>query len=66
MVSRTAQPVPAELQEKFDEADAKLFQNVRAVFGGRMKHAVSGAAPIAPRSSSSSTAAACRCSRATA
>ena len=42
------QPVPPELQAKFDEADAKLFQNVRAVFGGRIQHAVSGAAPIAP------------------
>jgi long-chain acyl-CoA synthetase len=41
-------PVPPELQAKFDEADAKLFANVRAVFGGRLQHAVSGAAPIAP------------------
>ena len=42
------QPVPPELQAKFDEADEQLFQNVRAVFGGRIQHAVSGAAPIAP------------------
>src|SRR3954467_11964151 len=41
------EPVPAELQEKFDRADEQLFKNVRAVFGGRVKHAVSGAAPIA-------------------
>jgi long-chain acyl-CoA synthetase len=41
------QPVPPELQEKFDAADEQLFKNVRAVFGGRVKHAVSGAAPIA-------------------
>src|SRR3954454_3379858 len=41
------EPVPAELQEKFDQADEQLFKNVRAVFGGRVKHAVSGAAPIA-------------------
>ncbi len=41
------QPVPAELQEKFDQADEQLFKNVRAVFGGRVQHAVSGAAPIA-------------------
>jgi long-chain acyl-CoA synthetase len=42
------QPVPPELQEKFDKADEALFKNVRAVFGGRVQHAVSGAAPIAP------------------
>src|SRR3954465_3655474 len=40
-------PVPPELQEKFEQADEQLFKNVRAVFGGRVKHAVSGAAPIA-------------------
>jgi long-chain acyl-CoA synthetase len=39
--------VPAELQEQFDEADEKLFKNVRAIFGGRVRHATSGAAPIA-------------------
>src|SRR3954453_16521142 len=41
------EPVPPELQEKFEQADEQLFKNVRAVFGGRVKHAVSGAAPIA-------------------
>jgi long-chain acyl-CoA synthetase len=41
------EPVPPELQEKFDQADEQLFKNVRAVFGGRVRHAVSGAAPIA-------------------
>jgi long-chain acyl-CoA synthetase len=40
-------PIPAELQEPFAEADEKLFKNVRAVFGGRVRHATSGAAPIA-------------------
>jgi long-chain acyl-CoA synthetase len=40
-------PVPPELQEKFDQADESLFKNVRSVFGGRLEHAVSGAAPIA-------------------
>jgi long-chain acyl-CoA synthetase len=39
--------VPAELQRQFDEADEKLFKNVRAIFGGRVRHATSGAAPIA-------------------
>jgi long-chain acyl-CoA synthetase len=41
------EPVPEEMQKSFDEADEQLFQNVRAVFGGRVRHATSGAAPIA-------------------
>jgi long-chain acyl-CoA synthetase len=41
------EPVPEELQEPFDEADERLFQHVRAIFGGRVRHATSGAAPIA-------------------
>jgi len=40
--------VPAELQTAFDQADQALFQNVRNLFGGRIKQAVTGAAPIAP------------------
>jgi long-chain acyl-CoA synthetase len=39
--------VPAELQTEFDEADERLFKNVRAIFGGKVRHATSGAAPIA-------------------
>ena len=39
--------VPPELQEAFDKADAALFQNVRNIFGGNIKQAVTGAAPIA-------------------
>jgi long-chain acyl-CoA synthetase len=39
--------VPAELQAAFDQADAELFANVRAIFGGNLKQATSGAAPIA-------------------
>jgi long-chain acyl-CoA synthetase len=39
--------VPAELQQAFDQADQALFQNVRNLFGGRIKQAVTGAAPIA-------------------
>jgi long-chain acyl-CoA synthetase len=39
--------VPGELLEPFEEADEKLFKNVRAIFGGNVRHAVSGAAPIA-------------------
>jgi long-chain acyl-CoA synthetase len=41
------QPVPEEMQRQFDEADEQLFKNVRAIFGGNVRHATSGAAPIA-------------------
>jgi len=40
-------PVPEELKAPFAEAEEKLFRNVRAVFGGEMRQAVTGAAPIA-------------------
>jgi long-chain acyl-CoA synthetase len=39
--------IPAELQGPFEEAEEKLFKNVRAVFGGNVRRATSGAAPIA-------------------
>jgi long-chain acyl-CoA synthetase len=39
--------VPPELQAPFEEAEEKLFKNVRAIFGGRVQRATSGAAPIA-------------------
>ncbi len=39
--------IPAELKAPFEEADEKLFKNVRALFGGSVRHATSGAAPIA-------------------
>jgi long-chain acyl-CoA synthetase len=39
--------VPAELMKPFEEADEQLFKNVRAIFGGNVRHAVTGAAPIA-------------------
>jgi long-chain acyl-CoA synthetase len=41
-------PVPANLQSAYDQFDATLFSNVRNAFGGRVRRAVSGAAPIAP------------------
>jgi long-chain acyl-CoA synthetase len=43
----TGQAVPAELQAAFDQFDEKLFVNVRAAFGGNLREAVTGAAPIA-------------------
>ena len=42
------QEVPPELQDAFEQADEKLFSKVRAAFGGRVRQAVTGAAPIAP------------------
>ncbi len=39
--------VPAELQAVFDEADEPVYNTVRQLFGGRLKRAVTGAAPIA-------------------
>jgi long-chain acyl-CoA synthetase len=41
------EPVPPELQKPFDEADEQVFAGVRAIFGGRVRQAVTGAAPIA-------------------
>jgi long-chain acyl-CoA synthetase len=41
------EPVPPELQTPFDEADEELFKNVRELFGGNVRRATSGAAPIA-------------------
>jgi long-chain acyl-CoA synthetase len=41
------QPVPPELQAPFEQAEAELFSNVRNAFGGRIRQAISGAAPIA-------------------
>jgi long-chain acyl-CoA synthetase len=40
-------PIPDTLQGPFEEAEERLFKNVRAAFGGRLREAVSGAAPIA-------------------
>ena len=40
------QDVPPPLAEAFEKADAELFANVRNLFGGNLKQATSGAAPI--------------------
>ncbi|GAC1388067.1 MAG: long-chain fatty acid--CoA ligase [Marmoricola sp.] len=40
--------VPEEMQSAFDAADERLFSRVRGLFGGEIRQAVSGAAPIAP------------------
>jgi long-chain acyl-CoA synthetase len=39
--------VPEELRGPFQQADEQVFANVRALFGGRLRQAVTGAAPIA-------------------
>jgi long-chain acyl-CoA synthetase len=39
--------VPADLQSAFDQAEEKLFVNVRNLFGGNIRQCVTGAAPIA-------------------
>jgi long-chain acyl-CoA synthetase len=41
------EPVPEDLQQPFQEAEETLFANVRSLFGGRIRHGTSGAAPIA-------------------
>jgi long-chain acyl-CoA synthetase len=38
----------AEPDDAFEQFEEKLFKNVRAAFGGRVRQAVTGAAPIAP------------------
>lgn len=38
--------VPAELRAAFDTAESALFQGVRALFGGNLDLAITGAAPI--------------------
>ncbi len=41
------QPVPDELRAPFAQADEAIFKGVRALFGGKMREATTGAAPIA-------------------
>jgi long-chain acyl-CoA synthetase len=41
------QELPAELRAAFDQFEEQLYRNVRAIFGGRVRQATSGAAPIA-------------------
>jgi long-chain acyl-CoA synthetase len=46
-LENAGQEVPAELKAAYDQFDEKIFSNVRAAFGGRLRQATSGAAPIA-------------------
>jgi long-chain acyl-CoA synthetase len=45
---RRGEEVPAELQPAVERAEQDLYVNVRNLFGGRVRQAVTGAAPIAP------------------
>jgi long-chain acyl-CoA synthetase len=47
-LERAGEPAPEQLRRGFEQADALLFAKVRSVFGGRIRVAISGAAPIAP------------------
>ena len=42
------EPVPEKLERAFEKADQQLFSKVRAAFGGKLREASTGAAPIAP------------------
>jgi long-chain acyl-CoA synthetase len=46
-LERLGKPVPDELRAAFQQFDEKIFVNVRNAFGGRVRQATSGAAPIA-------------------
>src|SRR2546421_4417410 len=47
MAMDRGEEIPAELQEPYEQAEEALYKNVRNLFGGRMRQAVTGAAPIA-------------------
>ncbi len=40
--------VPAEMEQAFEQAEERLYSRVRGLFGGDIRRAVTGAAPIAP------------------
>ena len=45
-MEQRGEEVPDRMRAAFDKANAALYRNVRALFGGRVRQAVSGAAPI--------------------
>ncbi|MBN1528421.1 MAG: long-chain fatty acid--CoA ligase [Thermoleophilaceae bacterium] len=48
MAREAGEEVPPELEAAFDKAEEALYKNVRALFGGKIRECVTGAAPIAP------------------
>ena len=47
MMRERGEEVPADLEQAFQQADEKLFVNVRNLFGGQIRQCATGAAPIA-------------------
>src|SRR5215208_5653012 len=47
MMREAGEDVPEQLEQAFDQAEEKLFKNVRGLFGTNMRECVTGAAPIA-------------------
>jgi long-chain acyl-CoA synthetase len=47
MMREAGEEVPDALEQAFDQAEEKLFKNVRGLFGANMRECVTGAAPIA-------------------
>jgi long-chain acyl-CoA synthetase len=45
---RRGEQVPDDLEQAFAQADEKIFKGVRDLFGGHVRQAVTGAAPISP------------------
>ncbi|HEX4465645.1 MAG TPA: AMP-dependent synthetase/ligase [Solirubrobacteraceae bacterium] len=45
---RAGAPVSPGLQESYERFDELLFRRVRDIFGGRLRLAITGAAPVAP------------------
>jgi long-chain acyl-CoA synthetase len=43
------EPVPDELAEAYQRADETIFSKIRALFGGNLREALSGGAPIEPK-----------------
>jgi long-chain acyl-CoA synthetase len=48
LARQRGEEVSVEEQAAFDQADEQMFALVRGIFGGQVKLAISGAAPIAP------------------
>jgi long-chain acyl-CoA synthetase len=48
LMRHRGEAVPENLERAFAQADEQIFKPVRELFGGRVRQAVTGAAPIAP------------------
>jgi long-chain acyl-CoA synthetase len=48
LMRRRREDVPEEIARAFEQADERIFKPVRELFGGQVRQAVTGAAPIAP------------------